>query len=286
MRIPVLIIAVMLCLLPGLGRAQKASSLPPGAIAYLPAFTDGPGSGRNAVFNRPLFDAEVGSNGQLAVYPKDNEGRRLHGPVAVGGAVYVQYYDTDEPRLDARQKGRRYLGFCEPLPPPQTNARSVTIKRRFQDDVIVETRYAFSNNAVSVTLAVEDPPQIKYPSVVGHAASTSPARNIPTEMEQSERVKLLKDCLLRVHLLDPRGHAKWMEYKYAESAHLAGYVDQLELLGHYAPRKIVFKTKKGNGGWSLKSYAGTCPWEGFGIFFRMGAGKKKTISEPLLLSVE
>jgi len=284
--VPILLIASCFAAEAQFTYGMVASNLPPNAITALPVFTNGLWQGQHAVFTNANYDAHVGPGGNLAIYIKDKGGQRIGQGIGLIGLVVIKYYDADETSPEARYKGRLFQTFVDPAP-PQANAASITIHARYQDDTDLEGLYVFSNNTITVMFSGRDAPKTKFPSGVCFDTGLPPSHQIPADLEQSDRVKLLKNCVLRAHVQDPvKKHYRNMEYPYYDAATLGGYIDEAVLVGHFAPRKVTLRMRK-PAYWTINNYAGTCPWEGFHLIYQKGFEKgRKTRSEPLVLTIE
>ena len=125
----------------------------------LSVFRDGKWRGYNTVYEGPLYDAGLNSQGYLIIFPKNEAGARVGKHLTAG--LYCYYTQKGI----GRHTRREVISFeTSPQPVVSSNPLEVRLQGKFADDVAFDVEFECEDDKVSVEGGIKDPPGIKFPS--------------------------------------------------------------------------------------------------------------------------
>ncbi len=226
----------------------------------LPLLTRGPGKGHHAYYTHEMFDAWVTKNGRLYIHPKES-GKR------VGRAFHVC------PRVRINVNGSRSARFEDftDYGPATQEPQSVTFEALAEyGDVKItcEVEYTFDQNTICASTEIIDPRRADQLMRAETRFHFSGVEDIPAQMSQSERVKLLEKNVLRWRGGDVR---RWQEENFYDSRTLRGQVDEAEISGPWGQRVVGFRGENRRSGnrTSLWNYSGRTLNDGYTFLHRV-----------------
>lgn len=249
-------------------------------VPKLPTFPDGKWKGCYAVYTHPLFDATIKSDGVMWIQPKDAAGKPVGRPFICyrGAASYVG--------TDKLGRWRYPISFRDPDPPvlweatqlSKEKAMTIHLRGLLQDNVAFEIQYECSGNQIVASGGCIDPAGLQQHSLFYISSGMTPSHDIKPNVEQAERKKLLKDCVV-LFRMKVGNIMKRIEYHYADVMRFpqgsdgAANIEFVEVKGPYGPRIIQMKAFRRDEYMGAWHYGGNCPWQGFIVFTTVPAGK-------------
>jgi len=226
-------------------------------VPKLPTFTKGKYKGKHAVYRAPTFEAVMDAAGALWVQPRDNEGK------PVGKAFLCYHVQPYYVPVGGRHYARKIASFEDP-PEPCKQPDRIHLRGKLAEDIPFEVVYEFEGNTITASGGCADVPDLETPTRFRLLSRFPRSHKIPNNMEQDEREKLLKDCILITRETPAKGRPKTFRYPYYDTMRFSGTMDKAQVKGLYGQRMIEFKPKSGNEGrLSGYVYSDFCPWEGY-----------------------
>ena len=235
----------------------------PVAVKKLPVFAKGKWKGLHAVYSHTLFDATIDAKGVLNIKPKDAKGKYVGKPFTC--YQLSCYYVPPK----SHHKGRPVVLFYDPREPTnftKLRDKSITIKGMLKHDVPFELFYEFKNNQITAAGGCEDPKGIAYPTNFRILCRMSRSHDIPYSMEQEDREKTLKGCIVKTRERVGK-RKKTFKYLYHDIMKFHGNLEFVEVKGAYGPRIIQMKPRHQEGLLRGYIYNNFCPWQGFSIYY-------------------
>ncbi len=245
----------------------------------LPTFQEGQWKGCNAVVETRNYRALLKADGRLQVQPLANSGENLGQPILFGN-VHCWYNPKGK-----RHQGRPITEFTNP-PSPSMNPHVIKLAGKLKDDVAFELEFTFTANSITAAGGAEDPRGILNPTVFRMSTSWAKSHNIPNDMEQPQREKMLDGLQVKTKE-EVDGRSKRFTYPYANSMKFAGAIEDLEVVGTYAPRIISLAPGRNNDN-KLRGYiySGNCPWQGFGAYLQASSKKIDLRKQQIVLEIK
>lgn len=252
-----------------------------GDVSKLPVLAAGAGRGCYAIYRHTNFVATMNAGGVLMVQPTE-------GGTNAGAAVALFYPLCLYKDAKETKQARPVAAYTRVAPPSEQPAK-IRLEGKLADDVEFELEYAFEGNAIVVRGGTRDSSRTPFPTIFRLICTFYPSHAIPPETPQSERERILRDCVLKAKERPAGKGAKEREYRFADSVSIGTAVEWVEVRGPWGARRLRIEGDKPGpkGQLSLHNYAGKCLWEGYDLAFAVVAGKDgKTKMEPIVLKVE
>lgn len=194
-------------------------------VPKLPTLPDGKWTGYYAVYTHPLFDATIKPDGVLWIQPKNADGK----PV---GTPFICYRGHGVYTGDDKHLHWRYTkSFKDPEPPvlweatelskSKEKAKTIHLRGLLQDNVEFEMLYEFRGNQIVASGGCVDPAGLQPPSRFWITSKMTPSHSIKPNVEQAERKKILKDCVLLVRM-KVGSLMKRLEFHYSDVMNFPG----------------------------------------------------------------
>lgn len=246
----------------------------------LPTFPDGKWKGYYAVYSHPFFDATMDTNGAIWIQPKDAAGKPVGNRFVCyrGHSVYVGTDQLEHPRYPISFKEPGAPVLWEATTRASEQPKVLHLRGVLQDNVEFEMLYEFHGNQIVASGGCIDPAGLQPPSRFRVVSVMTASHDIKPNVEQAERKKLLKDCMVTARMKTGT-IMKRVEFHYADvmrfSKDQAGSatVEFAEIKGPYGPRIIQMRAFRKDEYVGLWCYPGFCPYQGFAVFITVPAGK-------------
>jgi len=240
----------------GAATDEKAERTP---VAKLPTFTEGKYKGKHAVYRAPTFVAVMDDSSAISVQPLDGKGK----PVGKAFVCYhVQPYYVPPNDL---QHERPIASFEDP-PQPSKQPQRIYLRGKLVDGVPFEVQYEFDGNTILAAGGCADVAGLEAPTNFRLLCRFPPSHSIAPNVEQEDRVKLLKDCILLTREETNEGRHKSCRYPYYEVMRFSGIFEQAQVKGLYGERVIEFEPGRNSEGRLCGYiYSDSCPWQGYVI---------------------
>jgi hypothetical protein len=240
--------------LPGMAADEKAESL---VVAKLPTFAKGKYKGKHAVYQTPTFEAVMDDTSTLWIQPLDGSGKKVGKPFV---CYHVRPYYVPP---NGQQRDRGIASFTNP-PQPSEQPERIHIEGKLIEEVPFVVEYEFRGNTITAAGGCADVPGLEAPTNFRLLCSFSPSHSIQPEVEQEDRVKLLKDCVLVTREVTADGRRKSIRYPYYETMRFSGNFEEAQVKGLYGPRAIEFSPSPNpEGRLCGYVYSDFCPWQGY-----------------------
>ncbi len=233
--------------------------------ARLPTLASGPGEGHHAYYQHAHFDAWVTRSGLLYIHPKEN-GQR------VGNSFHVR------PRAAEMISGRpsaRVEAFEEHGPAVQQPQLIAFAARARRDEVELTytVEYTFSGNRICVAVEITNPRRLERNFATRTSFRFGRVKEVPAEMPQAERVKLLEGLVLRHRSQAGRG---WQEENFYDTISLRGRVDRAEVSGPWGGRVITFdgENRRDGNRTHMWNYSGRPLNDGYRFLHQVDLGQR------------
>jgi len=237
-----------------------------GLAKTLPEIPKGKWQGKHAVYKQQNFNAYMDVNGILWIQCLDN-GKDVGKPFSCY-QVNAVYYPPK-----SHQHGRPVIGFENPPGPRMIKSgEKLALKGRLKEDIPFEVQYEFRNNMITACGGCKDHGGISFPTTFRLASIMRKSHEIPEQMEQEDREKMLQGCLL-VTKENVGGRKKSFKYPYYDILDFHGSVESAEVRGTCGRRVIQFKPRKIRGQFLGYAYESYCPWQGYWIYYRTKGDK-------------
>ena len=257
-------LALALGSLLGLTAAEPAAET---LLPKLPTFTEGKYKGKYAVYRTSTFEAVMDETSTLWVQPLDSRGKKV-GKAFV--CYYVQPYFVPP---DGIQRDRRIEGFSKP-PPPLEQPQRIHLEGKLVEGIPFEVDYEFRGNTITASGGCADVPDLEAPTNFRLLSRFPPSHSIAPDVEQDEREKLLKDCVLVTREETAEGRRKNCRYPYYETMRFSGIFENAQVKGLYGQRVIEFEPGPNpEGRLCGYIYSDGCPWQGYVVQY-ITQGKK------------
>jgi len=234
----------------------------------LPTFDKGKWINCYIAYSHANFDATIDSKGVLMIKPKDR-GKYVGKPFTCY-QLSCYYVPPRE-----HHKGRPPVEFHNPGKPRDLTTdrdKTVTIKGLLKDGVPFELFYEFRNNEITAAGGCADPKGLSFPTVFRISSYMRPSHSIPPSMEQEDREKLLKTCIVKTRER-VAGRKKTYKYPYYDIMKPHGSLEFVEVKGPYGPRVIQMKPIHQEGILRCYIYSNYCPWQGYSIYYNTQSDK-------------
>lgn len=226
-------------------------------VTKLPTFAKGKCKGKHAVYRTPTFEAVMDETSAIWVQPLDSEGKKL-------GKAFVCYHV--EPYFvppNGQQRSRNIASFTNP-PKPSEQPDKIHLEGMLVGDVPFVVEYEFRGNTITAAGGCADVPDLEAPTNFRLLCSFPPTHDIKPEVEQEDRIKLLKDYVLVTREVTADGHRKAIRYPYYDTMRFSGIFEEAQVKGLYAPRLVEFKPGPNTEGRLCGYiYSDFCPWQGY-----------------------
>ncbi len=231
----------------------------------LPLLTSGPGRGHHAYYTHQNFDAWVTKNGRLFIHPKEN-GQRVGRPFQIHHEPVIL---TDDLRLAILQRITK-------SGPPAQEPQSITFEalaKRDDVEITYKVEYTFKQNMICASSEIIKPRRSDLLIEARADFQFQGAEDIPAEVPQDERIKLLEKHLLRWRGGDVR---RWQEQNFYASTTFRGPVDEAEISGPWGQRVVKLKGENRRSGnrAAFWTYGGQPLNEGYRFYFRVETGSR------------
>ena len=228
-------------------------------VAKLPTFAEGKYKGKHAVYRASTFEAVMDETSALWIQPTDGKGKPVGKPFV---CYHTQPYYVPP---DGIQRERPIAGFENP-PDPSKQPERIHLKGKLAGDVPLEVVYEFEVSTIEAAGGCAYVPGLEAPTNFRLLCRFQPSHTIAPNVEQEDRVKLLKDCVLITREETAKGRHKTFRYPYYETMRFSGIFEQAQVKGLYGERLIEFEPGPNcEGRLCGYIYSDFCPWEGYVI---------------------
>jgi hypothetical protein len=226
-------------------------------VTKLPTFTEGKHKGTYAVYRTPAFEAVMDETSALWVQPLDSRGKK------VGNAFLCYHVRPYFVPRDGLQRDRPIAGFEDP-PPPTEKPQRIHLEGKLVEDIPFEVEYEFRGDTILASGGCADVPGLDTPTNFRLLCSLPPSHDIAPQVEQEDREKLLKDCVLITREETAEGRRKTFRYPYFETMRFSGTFENAQVKGVYGQRLIEFEPGPNpEGRLCGYIYSDGCPWQGY-----------------------
>jgi len=232
------------------------------SVKTLPTVPKGKWQGKHAVYEHQNFNAYMDNKGYLWIQCLEN-GKDVGKPFTCY-QVNAVYYPPK-----SHQHSRPIISFENPPKPKKLKSGDkLKLCGTLKEDIPFEVQYEFKGNTITASAGCKDHGGISFPTTILLLSSMKKSHDIPEQMEQEDREKLLKNCLV-ITKEKVAGRKKTIKYPYYDTIKFKGAVETGEVRGPYGKRVVQFKPERGPGtfhGWAYESY---CPWQGYCFYLRI-----------------
>ena len=243
----------------------------------IPVFTTGPWQGAHAVYEHANFDAVMDTDGTLNIYPKD-QGKRIAKPLKLIGRITYRNPYRGTKIIELTSSG-------DPVMQPKTlTLQATTVDHsKSRQEVDFEVTYSFEANEISAWGRSLGEGTYKHPEMFEVHFSGPKTHQIEPSVEQSERIKILKDYSLV--LKGGSGGSRRLDYY--TSPKFGGDCKSAELVGPmWKPRKITITGASNKAPIKPWVYPGRLLWEGFQLFVVKPDPRSESESQKMVIRVE
>jgi hypothetical protein len=226
-------------------------------VAKLPTLAKGKYKGKHAVYRTPTFEAVMDETSAIWIQPLDDNGKKIGNPFV---CYHVEPYYVPE---GGQQRSRNIASFTNP-PEPSEQPQKIHLEGTLADEVPFVVEYEFRANTITATGGCVDVPGLEAPTNFRLLCRFAPSHDIKPEVEQDDRIKLMKDCVLITREVDVEGRRKTYKYPYYDTMRFTGNMEEAQLKGLYGERMIEFKPAPNpEGRLCGYIYSDLCPWQGY-----------------------
>lgn len=244
----------------------------------LPVFQDGKWKGQHAVYEHANYRATMDANGTLTV-------QCLDGGKDVGASLTCWhlncYYNTPH---NVHQQGRPVIRFDKP-PKPAVKPSEIVLQGLLKDKVPFRVQYKFSGNKITVAGGCADPEGIEFPTSFRLHCSIRSSWNIHPFVPQTERIKILEDCVLITKVREGK-RTKTTKHPYYECMRFRSNLEEATISGPYGGRKVTFDRKDAPGSLHGWIHWGNCPWQGYGLYYTTQGKKIDLANNKVVMEIK
>lgn len=243
----------------------------------LPVFADGEWKGKHAVYEHANYRATMDANGTLSV-------RCLDGGKDAGASLTCWqlrcYYHTPH---KVHEQYRPVIRFDKP-PKPAVKPSEIVLQGLLQDNVPFKVEYKFSGNKITVAGGCADPAGIEFPTRFRLQSNIGSSWNIHPFVPQTERIEMLKDCVLTIKARDGN-RLKTTKHPYYECMRFMSDMEEAEISGPYGRRKVTLDRAGAPGSLHGWIHWGNCPWQGYSIFYSTQGQKIDLANSKVVMEI-
>lgn len=266
---------VLSCLVLCMRAAAADEKIDPAKSPVLDVFPSGAWMGMNAVFQTKDFDATLDKDRILRIQPKQ-DGKNVGSPVLVR---FSAYYSDDG------QSHARDLISLSKRPAPAMQPRKVEFAGQYEQKIKFTFSIQFSEKGVTVDGDVQDPPSLKYPTVLAYAAYFSASHQIPPTTAPEEIRKQTGGYTMK--FTDAKRQSDVKQFWEVEKTR-SGTVASAEVKGPWGSRRVITEMpgtpKNAHRIGNFGNYLNSAFYKG-GWYFSRGA-TDKVPGGPITVRVE
>ncbi len=269
------IVAALSCLVLCAPVFAADEKVDPAKSPVLDVFPSGDWKGFNAVFQAKDFDATLDKDRVLRIQPKQ-DGKNVGAPVVIRFSAYFPF--------DGQSRVRELVSL-QKRPAPAMQPRKIEFAGQFEQKIRFTFSMQFSEKGVTVEGDVQDPPGLKYPTVLAYAAYFTASHQIPPTAAPEEIKKQTEGCTMK--FIDAKRQSDLKQFWEIEKTR-SGTVAAAEVTGPWGARRVITEMpgtpKNAHRIGNFGNYLNTAFYKG-GWYFSRGA-TDKVPGGPITVRVE
>ena len=248
------------------------------AANKLPVFAGGKWKGKHAVYEHENFRATMDASGVLWI--QCLEGGKDAGKSftcwQLGG-----YYHTPH---NVHEQGRPVIRFDKP-PKPAEQPSTISLQGLLKDKVPFKVQYKFSGTRITAAGGCADPAGIEFPTRLRLSCSIRSSWNIHPFVPQTERIELLKDCVLITKAREGK-RLKTTKHPYYECMRFMSGLEEATISGPYGKNKVTLDRKGAPGSLHGWIHWGNCPWQGYSLHYTTQGQKIDLTNSKVVMEIK